>query len=256
MNSSELYFIDEFKRISGKRWIKSINNSTGSIGLTFEKELGKKPDDTYFPDFYGIEIKCTSRYSRYPLYLFSVAFDGPSFPELDRIVSKYGWPDSDFPNKNVLYTKLYFTRTNLVNYAYRFKLEHDREEEKVFLCVYDLDYNLIERESFIYTQTLYNHLMLKLKEFAHVQASSKQTEDGKYFRYYKFDLYKLMSFERFLILLEQDELTINLISRISKSGVNKGKYKNKNLSIGIEKWNIDKLYTLVYSYNHDEDIGL
>lgn len=252
MNNSELNLANEFKRIAEKRWIKSINDSTGSIGLTFESELGKKPDDTFFPDYYGIEIKCTSRYSRYPLYLFSVAFDGPSFPELDRIVSKYGWPDTIFKDKNVLYTKLFFKRTNLVNYAYRFKLEHDRKEEKIYLCVYDLNYKLIERESFIYTKTLYDHVMLKLVELAHIQASSKQTDDGKYFRYYKMNIYRLMSFERFLILLENDELTINLISRISKSGPSRGKYKNKNLSIGIEKWNIDKLYTLIYSYDHDE----
>lgn len=34
--------INEFKKISKKGWIKSINKSFGSVGLTFENELGKK----------------------------------------------------------------------------------------------------------------------------------------------------------------------------------------------------------------------
>ena len=66
--------IDNFKKIANKKWIKSISNSFGSIGLTFEKELNKEPDALYFPDYYGTEIKCTSRYSRYPLFLFTISF--------------------------------------------------------------------------------------------------------------------------------------------------------------------------------------
>ena len=48
--------IDDFKIITNKKWIKSISKSFGSIGITFEKELGKNPDALYFPDYYGTEI--------------------------------------------------------------------------------------------------------------------------------------------------------------------------------------------------------
>lgn len=88
--------IDNFKIIANKKWIKSVSKSFGSIGITFEKELDKNPDALYFPDYYGTEIKCTSRYSRYPLFLFTVAFDGPSFPEINRIVEKYGYLDKTY----------------------------------------------------------------------------------------------------------------------------------------------------------------
>ena len=79
--------VNEFKRISNKKWIKNNYKSFGAVGNTFEKELGKNADSTYFPDYYGIEIKCTSKFSKYPLYLFTVAFDDPTFPEIERIVS-------------------------------------------------------------------------------------------------------------------------------------------------------------------------
>ena len=84
MHENSKKLIDEFYRISQKGWIKSTSKSFGSVGLTFEKELGKSPDSLYFPDYYGIEIKCTTHYSKYPLYLFTIAFDGPTFPEIDR----------------------------------------------------------------------------------------------------------------------------------------------------------------------------
>ena len=68
MTVEEKNLISEFERIASKKWIKSVSKSFGSIGLTFEHEIKKNPDAMYFPDYHGIEIKCTSRYSRYPLF--------------------------------------------------------------------------------------------------------------------------------------------------------------------------------------------
>ena len=56
MKKENKQLIEEFHRIANKGWIKSISNSFGSIGLTFEKELGKNPDALYFPDYYGVEF--------------------------------------------------------------------------------------------------------------------------------------------------------------------------------------------------------
>lgn len=56
--------LKEFKIIVDKKWVKGVNNLTSAAGLTFEKLLGKKPDSLYLPDYYGIEIKTTQRYSR------------------------------------------------------------------------------------------------------------------------------------------------------------------------------------------------
>ena len=79
--------IKKFKTISNKNWIKSICNNYGGVGITFENELGKKSDSLFFPDF-------------------TVTFDGPIFPEIDRITQLYGHPDKDFPNKKAIYRRI------------------------------------------------------------------------------------------------------------------------------------------------------
>lgn len=226
--------IDDFKIIANKKWIKSISKSFGSICITFEKELGKNPDALYFPDYYGTEIKCVSRYSRYPLFLFTVAFDGPSFPEINRIVEKYGYLDKNYPDKKVLFEKISCNKKSLVDDKYKFKLEVDENAEKLYLCVYDLNDELIERESFVYLKTIEEHLTLKLNRLAVIYASTKKEDEEKYFRYYKIDIYNLIGFERFLRLLKFGVIEVSLISRISKSGVDAGRYRNKNLVFSIK----------------------
>lgn len=248
-NSKKL--IDEFYRISQKGWIKSTSKSFGSVGLTFEKELGKSPDSLYFPDYYGIEIKCTTHYSKYPLYLFTIAFDGPTFPEIDRIIEKYGYYDKDFKDKKVLFEKLSCTSKTVVNDKYKFKLEIDYDEEKLFLCVYNIYDELIERKSFVYLDSIKNHIMLKLNKIALIKAFKNKKDGAEYFRYYKMDIYLLKSFETFLKLLEEGKIDVSLIARIGKSGNGKGKYANKNLVFNMKKENIDMLFEKVFSSDFD-----
>lgn len=243
MDKNSLKLIEKFKTIASKRWIPSVSNSWGSIGLTFEKELEKAPDSTYNPDYLDIEIKCYSRFSKYPLYLFTVAFDGPNFNEIDRIVNLYGWYDKDFPDKKIVFRKI-----NGEGYPdkYNFKFDIDYKNEKIFLCVYTSTGILLERISFVYFSSIKEHLYTKLKKLAIVRASIKKQDNGAFFRYYKISLFKLKNFDVFLKLIENNILKIDLISRISKSGVDKGRYRNKNIVFSIYKCDIDKLFDCYY----------
>lgn len=245
MNEETQNLIEQFKRISSKGWISSTSKSFGSIGLTFEKELGKKADCLYFPDYYGIEIKCTSITSKYPLYLFTLAFDGPTFPEINRIIEKYGYKDKDYPEYKVLATKLNCQKKHSLN-KFKFKLEIDKVEEKIYLCVYNLNNILIERKSFVYWYSIKNHLMLKLNQMALVYGKILRKQDKQYFKYYRMALYKLTSFENFLELLEKDIIDVSLVARISKSGNDLKRYRNKNLVFEIKKYKIEKLFTKIY----------
>lgn len=251
ISNEEKILIEQFHSIARKKWIKSINKGLGSIGYTFEKELGKVPDSLFFPDYYGIEIKCTGRYSRYPITLFTSSFDGPTFPEINRIIDKYGYPDKDYPSKNVLFTNLSCVKKVFLPSGYQFFLDIDYYEEKIYLCVYDKNGEFIERESFIYFKTLQEHLMLKLNRLAIVYASKKVIDNEKYFRYYKLNIYVLQDFERFLFLLKSDVVKVSLIARISKSGIDIGRHRNKNLVFMIKKGDVDELFDEIYSFNHD-----
>lgn len=241
-----------FKKISNMSWVESISNSHGSVGLTFENFLGKKADSSYLPDFDGIELKCTTRYSKYPLYLFTIAFDGPEENEIERIASEYGRYDKDFTDKKVLFTKLSFKKKIVVSDNYKFQLQLNEDKSKIFLCVYDLCDNLIEKRSFLCIKSIYNHYVSKLNTMALIFASTKKINNKKYFRYYKMRIYTCKSFDDFLCLLLNDYINIDLISRIGKSGSDRGRYRNKSFVFSIYKLKIGKLFTCIYEYDVDK----
>ena len=227
MNKNFNDLIDKFKIISKKKWIKSYYKGHGTIGLTFEKELGKKIDTNYLPDYNGIEIKCTTRFSRFPISLFSIAFDGPTNKEIIRINEKYGNFDKDFPEKKTLSRKV---RCNeLSKLKNNFYLSLEIEKDKLFLTVYDKNKILIEKESYVYLETIKDHLNTKIKQLAIIKASKKKIDDIEYFRYYLISLYTLKNFKIFLDLLTKGEIEVTLNSRINKTGNNAGRYYNKNL---------------------------
>ena len=91
--------LKKFKIISKSGWIKGINNYTNSAGLTFEALLDKKTDSMFFPDYEGIEIKCTQRFSRYTITLFTKSFDGPSLYQMNKFLNKYGKNDIIYKDK-------------------------------------------------------------------------------------------------------------------------------------------------------------
>ena len=242
-----------FKKIAKKRYIKSTSEGVGAIGLTFENELGKKRDSLYFPDYYGIEIKCTSRYSGYPISLFCLAFDGPTFPEINRLIEKYGYKDRVYTDKKVLFANLKCNEETLVNNRYLFKLDVDLKEEKIYLIVKDLIDGKTERKSFVYLDSIYSHLLIKLNMMALIYGSTKKETNDTYFRYYKMKIYELISKEKFLELLLNGVINVQLMARVHKSGYKEGKYRNKNLIFQINKSDITKLFKEIYVCDTDAD---
>ena len=245
LNDDFRTLIDKFNIISSKGWIKAINKSLGAIGLTFEHELNKEPDTDFFPDYNSVEIKCLGRYSRYPIALFACSFDGPGENEISRLAQSYGYYDSTFTDKKILYTPLRFGEYSIVKDSYAFRLQF--EDDKIFLCVYDCDYHLIEKKAYVSINTLYVHFMIKLQNLALVRASKKMIDDIKYFRYYRISLYKLISFDKFIDLLKNDIITVNLVCRLSKCGYKVGRYSNQSLVFHIKPCDLTKLYNLIYS---------
>lgn len=243
-------FIEKFKNISKKGWIANANfKSWGSMGLTFEKEIGKSADSKYLPDFNNIEIKCCSYFSNYPLYLFTIAFDGPGENEIQRIADKYGYYDKDYNDKKVIFRKI----TNKINQnnKYNFFFEFDSKKELIYLSIYDNVGALIERESYINISTIKHHLETKLQKMAIISVTKKTINNELYFKYFKMSLYKIKKIDIFFDLIKNGTLEISIISRISKSGKDKGRYRNKNIVFAIPKENINKLFDRYYTYTND-----
>ena len=248
MDDNSEALINCFHKVASKGYIKGIGESWGNIGLTFENEIGKLPDSKYTPDYGDIEIKCSSRFSRYPLYLFTVAFDS-SENEVLRIADKYGHSDFDFPDKKVIFQKV--KNAIIEDNKYNFIFDIDMANEKIYLCVFDENGKLIERDAYITFTTLKKHIMTKLNKIAYIKASMRKVDDKKYYRYYSMFLYKLKNFDIFLNLIDRNLINIEIIARISKSGPDKGRYRNKNIVFSIRKENIPLLYDCYYQYDYD-----
>lgn len=251
MNVEYDNLIEQFMRIAKSGWIEGINNSTNSIGLTFEKQLKKDSDSLFFPDFEGIEIKCKSRFSNYPITLFTQAFDGPNLYETNEILEKYGKRDYQFKDRKTLITDLKVNKSTLFNNKYYFKLKVDKEKEKIFLQVSDKYQNLIEEKSYVDFNTLRIKLKLKLTNMALVLASKKIINNKQYHRYYKLIIYKLLSFDKFIELLEKDIIKVKLECRVSRSGFDVGRQRNKNLVFQMKQDDLNKLFRVKFLYNHD-----
>jgi len=222
MNDNFNELLNKFKNICDKKWIPSVSNGHGTIGLTFEHELGKKVDTEYTPDYKDIEIKCSTRYSRHNITLFSIAFDGPSKKEIIRLNDNYGSADNDFPEKKTLMKTINSNRLSQLKSGYYLSLEVN--QDKLFLSVYDENKNLIEKQSYIYLETIKKHLLTKVNNLAYIKGRKKKINDKEYFRYYEIFLYTLKSFDIFIELLLNGDIDVTIISRISKSGASAGRY--------------------------------
>ena len=243
--------IMEFKKINEMGYVKGINNNiTNSCGLTFEKLIRKKADSMFFPDFNGIEIKCKQRYSRYPISLFSISFDGPSLYESHYLLNCYGKQDNEFKNKKTLIINLNCNEKVLFNSKYYFELKIDYENKRLVLNIYDLNMKLIEKRAFVDFDSLSNRINIKLRYLALVKASKKIINGNLYFRYYSINCFILKNFDTFLELIKQKKINITLMLRFARSGKDIEKNKSKNYIFEIDKDDLNLLFDEVYCYEN------
>lgn len=237
--------LSAFEVIKQKNWICSSTKSSGAIGIVFEKELGLLENNSFYPDYSDIEIKCVSKKTMYPLTLFSLSFDGPGPLELHRIVDLYGYPDKVFKDRNVLSSSLSCRRPYLVGNKYYFKLEIDWYDEKIYLAVYDIDHNLIDKVSYINFVTIKNRLKTKMKNLAFIYGDCRFENNKYYYKYTDILLYTLKDFTTFLRLLENGQIITTIGYRINKSKQHFGKSSSKNVVFAIAYNDICKLYNKV-----------
>ena len=185
----------------------------------------------------------------YPITLFSLAFEGPSIHEINRIVEKYGHYDKTYKNKKILFANINNNAPTIINRKYIFKLDIDEKEKKLYLCVYDLFNNLVERESYIDINTVYKHINIKLRKLAIIHGTNKIKDGNRYFKYNKINIYKLDNTEKLILALQDGIITAQLVVNINKSGLRKGKLRYKNLTFLLKKDCINKVFDKVYEYN-------
>ena len=243
--------IIKFKKINKLGYVKGINNNiNNSCGLTFEKLIGKQVDSMFFPDFDGIEKKFTKRFSRYPISIFTISFNGPSLFESNYLLEKYGEEDKEFKDKKTLFCNLKYKTKVLVYQKYYFELDIDELKEIIYINIYDINYNFIERRGIIDFEDIKDRLRVKLNNLALIYASKRKINQDLYFRYYKIICYKYKGFDYFLTALKYDYVKVSICLRFARTGVNTGKNKNKNMVFKIDKNSVDKLFDRIYLYEN------
>ena len=238
---------EKFNEISKKGYIKGIYNCNSSIGRTFESELNLERNLNSKPDYKGIEIKTRRTYSKSAISLFTAVPDGEEQFEIERLKNDYGYPYKKDKRYKALYADVYGNKKNFGGAKYQYKIDIDRTEKKVYLCIYDKMGILIERKVFWSFKYLEDKLMNKLKVLALVNTWTNEINGWNYFKYYKIDFYILKDFDTFLKLLENGIIKITLKVDIYKDEIRYGKTYDHGCGFAIQEKDLIKLYDVYYN---------
>ena len=232
----------EFEKICCKGYIRGIYNSSSSIGRTFEHELGLEMNKECVPDYEGIEIKTRRTYSKSMITLFNAVPDGEEALEITRLKNTYGYPYYRDRNYKCLYVEVFANKLNFGGRYYKYKIEIDRKNERIFLCIYDINNKQIERKVYWSFNYLKQKLETKLTYLALIHAWPKKIDNWNYFKYYKIDFYKLKDFMNFLKLIEDGKIKLELRVDIYLDKNNYGKTYDHGCGFSIAEEDIGKLF--------------
>lgn len=233
---------EEFKRIRKLGYVPEVHPGYGGIGDTFERLLGREKNDFCIPDYDGIEIKTRRAYSKSLISLFCSVPDGEELFEIDRLKERYGYPDKEIKSAKVLYSVVYGDRLCSVGKYYFFKLDVDKKEKKVYLCVFNKRLELVERQVYWDFMTLENKLYCKLKYLMLIKAWNNNINGIMHYKYYKANFYELKDFDTFIELIGKGFISVTFRISVYRGNYCYGLAHNHGLSFGISLEHLPLLY--------------
>lgn len=243
-------FIKRFNAIKEKGWIKGCVSGKGNIGRTFENELGCSENSLEIPDYNGIEIKTKLNFKKNYITLFTCKSESKFYNNTDRLKELYGYYDKELKNYKVLNTAAYCTRKVIINSKYQFKLNIDRNDKRIYLYVYDLKNNLIDKSSYWDFDTLEEKINRKLKILAIIKANKTIDNGCEYFKYRNMYMYKFKSFNNFIDLIENGKIRICFKVGLYKSGNKFGKTYDHGTGFEIKECNLLEMYDKIDINNY------
>ena len=234
----------EFYKIQCRNWIPSKGMGSGAAGRTLEELLGIEENSDVLPDYHGIELKTKHEHGKYPLHLFSCAFDNKPL-ENQRLLFSYGYPNSMDKNLKRFDVSINGKRRKYFRDFTSFKLWVDYSYKVVRLLIYNRDNKVIERNMSWSFKELQSRLEHKLGIMALVTYKKDWMKDKIYFKYTKIEIYKLKSFEKFLELIEEGKIQVTFKLYQLEDKDNYGKVLDKGTSFEISKESIEELFQRV-----------
>lgn len=239
--------MEVFNEIKNKvitnQWIESKGKGNSGVGITLESLLQKERENFEIPDYKGIELKAKCSKKETYIALFNAVPDSYLF-EIKRILKKYGYPHSNFPQFKIFNLSIYGNRKIKLNNNY-FKLYVDWENRNITLRIYDKNLNIVDNLTSWSFDLLQEKLERKLRKLAIIHADRKFEHNTVYFKYKNIDFYKLISFERFLILIENGIVRISFRIGIYKDRKRLGEIYDHGTSFSIDEHNITRLFNKI-----------
>ena len=244
MEKSIEIFIENFKKIKNKEFNKSLRSGYTGIGFTYESLLGKKEDNSYNPDFNGIEIKTKLGYSKSNMTLFTLV--PQSEKSIKYIYDKYAY-NHYFNKANRVFRHDIYANCNLsIQNIYIMRLKVDRDSKKLRLVILDSSYQKIEDEIFWSFDSLKERLEIKLNTLAIIKGYPYKRNNDKVYKYTNLSIYKLKSFEFFLKLIEEDKIYVTFNIGTHMDGIRFGQIYDRGTAFKIKNEYIDDLFTKIY----------
>lgn len=231
---------EKFLEIKELGWIKSYRRGYTGIGYTFERLLGKDEDALCRPDFLDIEIKTHRRGSQSYVALFNYNPKGESSYELKRLFSRYSYLHTKNKNIRALNADVYCNYIKDVGINYKFSLEVDEKDRKIYLLVFDRLGYFIEKKSYWDFDVIEAKLCNKIKNLAFVEADSKFINGCEYFRYNKISFYTLKSFDTFIQLIKHSKIRVSFL--VSGQSNDKESINSHGACFSIKKDNLHLLF--------------
>ena len=248
VNIDSTKLIKEFRRIKSLGFIPNVKSDSndGGAGNTFESLLGVRENNSKDADFEGFEIKTKKNINSKTGKSYTSLFTRkPSFPEDGDSYMRENWgvPDSKYKKVLCFRTSLYANRWSVVYKKYKYKVEVNRREKKVFLVKANLDEKVIDKTVY-WTFEDINHGAKKLENMFYVSLVEKSIKGKLHFNYVNATvLIDYHGKEKFIDLLEDG--TIRYDNRLGVYGENSkqpGLPHNHGGGFRVSPNNLTKLY--------------
>lgn len=215
-----------------RNWIKCNYNGNGKFGLQLEHLLGKKIDRYILPDYKNIELKTKNinNKNNYGIKMFSCSFNNKP-KETERFLNEVGYCYKGFKT----YQRSVNTFNGRIFEKGYLKIKVYRDSHTIKLLLYKNK----QRKNYTYFVWTFDELKLrletKMKYLLIVYYDIKYINNNIYVKYVHHELFKLKSFEDFLVCVEKGYITICFNLKEEKID---DKIKIINKGTGFEiKWN-------------------
>ncbi len=240
----EELFIAAHNIIKAKNWVPSNRTHNTGIGKTYEDLLGKTEDNLPESDFHDIEVKTQREESSSFVTLFTKS---PDFPRGANTIlrNKFGTEVEEFENMKQIHTSVFGHQYNTYKSVYGFSFKVDRVQSRIYFSVIDLNTNeVLSNEIYYKFQTIEQKLKTKLKNLAYVSAESRHTANGEEFKYTSATLYYEPSIEKFIDLLENGYIMIDIRIGFYKNPTSRtfGKTHDHGTGFRIKESDLSRLY--------------